>query len=227
MKTIVLFDLDGTLVLTGGAGRRALDRAFVDVCGCPDALSSIQFGGMTDRAIARIGLRAAGWDETLENMERVLGRYLEHLREEVRRSEGYRIMPGVLELLDQLGQNSDVGLGLGTGNIERGAEIKLVRGDLFHRFAFGGFGSDAEDRAELLLFGVERGAAYLGTRVSECRVVVVGDTPRDIDAAKAIGAACVAVATGGHTVDELRASGAPVAVSDLSQSETLAAIVGL
>lgn len=194
--TLVLFDIDGTLISAGGAGRRAIVRLFVERWGRPDAFVSVPFAGMTDLSIFRAGLRAIGRPDDAATVRTLIDPYLAILREEVRGADGYRLHHGIGEILDSLEQRRGVLLGLGTGNVEAGARIKLEHVRVYHRFRFGGFGSDHEQRAELLRVGVERGARLLGRRPEECRVLVIGDTPRDIEAARAIGAACVAVATG-------------------------------
>lgn len=227
---IALFDIDGTLVSCGGAGRRSMERAFLDVVGRSD-VADFGFGGMTDRAIARIGLSAGGaLDRGDEHDERTidafLERYLGFLAEEVPRSPMYRVLPGVLEILDAMSARERVVVGLGTGNLVRGARIKLDRAGIYERFRFGGFGSDHEDRASLLAIGAARGAEEVDHRLDECDVVVIGDTPRDVIAARAIGARCVAVATGGYDEDELSAAGADVVFADLTHDDVLAAIVG-
>lgn len=223
--TIALFDIDGTLVSCGGAGRRSMERSFAEV-GATREHAAFDFGGMTDRAIARQGLRSAGLDDSETAIDRLIARYLEHLVEEVPRSEAYRVLPGVPEMIERVLAAESFAVGLGTGNVEPGARVKLARGALHDRFAFGGFGSDHEDRARLLAIGAERGAARLGRVLSECRVLVIGDTPRDVIAAKAIGAECLAVATGTHSADVLREAGAHVVVDDLRASAAWQVVLG-
>jgi phosphoglycolate phosphatase-like HAD superfamily hydrolase len=221
--TVVLFDIDGTLVSCGGAGRRALVAALSELHGPGDVLD-FSFGGLTDRAIVRAGLRAAGVPDDSAAIDRVIERYLVLLPAQVEASPGYRVMPGVMELLGALGGRSMLAVGLGTGNVRPGAHAKLARAGLAERFRFGGFGCDDEDRAELCAAGARRGAAELGVPRDECRVVIIGDTPRDIAAAHAIGAECVAVATGDHGEAELAAAGADHTVADLSAALALRAI---
>ncbi|MFO0711379.1 MAG: HAD family hydrolase [Sandaracinus sp.] len=198
--TVFLFDIDGTLVTCGGAGRRAMERAFREQT--TRAVSDFPFGGMTDRAIARQALEAAGLapDEAL--IDHVLERYLAHLADELPRSAGYRVLEGVSATLDAIEGLRDQGLrlaiGLGTGNLIRGAELKLRPGGLWHRFSFGGFGSDDEDRPTLLRRGAARGARSLEQSVDDVSVIVIGDTPRDVTAARAMGAGVVAVASGSY-----------------------------
>ncbi len=219
--TVVLFDIDGTLLTCGGAGRAAMERAFVDVIGRSDTLE-FPFGGMTDRAIARAGIALGGGTPTDDAIESVLVAYLAHLEDEITRAERYRVLDGVLDVLDLLASHAHVAIGLGTGNVEVGARIKLARGGLSSRFAFGGFGCDAEDRAELLARGAARGAARFGADVESARVVVIGDTPRDISAARAIGAEVIAVATGGFSIDDLALHAPDLLVDALTDPRVMA-----
>lgn len=206
--TVLLFDVDGTLVTTCGAGRRAVERAFELRHGSKDFLP-LSFGGMTDKAIVRNGLLALGMsfasDAALEDeIDATLAFYLGVLAEEVARAQ-IRIHEGMVRAMDMADARPDVALGLGTGNIRKGAEIKLRCVNIFHRFSFGGFGDDSIDRPALLMAGARRGAEKLGVPIEDCRIVIIGDTPKDVSAAKAIGAECIAVATGMHDVAELRA----------------------
>lgn len=224
--TVYLFDIDGTLITSGGAGRRSMEGAFRDLHG-PRGVEalSFSFGGMTDFSIVRTALT------TLEHhapsradFDRHVERYLERLTDEVARTENYVVHDGVRETLEALAPIEHVAIGLGTGNVERGAKIKLARGGMHERFAFGGFGSDAEDRTELLRIGATRGAAALGAPLAECRVVVIGDTPKDVAAALGIGAECVGVGTGGFTPDALRESGAHYAFATLADEGAMRAL---
>ena len=194
--TVLLFDLDGTLVSTGGAGKQAIDLALADH-GAADS-TDFSFAGMTDPAIIRRGLVAAGLAPTEPLIEQVLQTYVHRLGQTVAAmpEDRYQVHAGVHAALDRCEATAEMAAGLGTGNVEQGARIKLGRVDLAKRFGFGGFGSDAEDRAVLVGIGAQRGAAQLNRRVSDCRVVVIGDTPKDIAPAQAIGAESFAVATG-------------------------------
>lgn len=223
--TILLFDIDGTLLLSGGAGRRALERAFDRYCGQRDAVSNIKFGGMTDPAIAREGLIQAGVAPTAEAIQAILDLYVLFLADELPTSSGYHLMPGVHAVLDQVKNIPDVAVGLGTGNLRRGAMLKLSHGQLDHHFDFGGFACDSEDRGELIRVGAERGAQKLGRALSDCRVVIIGDTPKDVAAAQAIGAVCVGVGTGGFTPEELLAVGADFAFEDLTHVSLIEALL--
>lgn len=212
--TIVLFDVDGTLITTGGAGRRALERAFDVALEHPGAFD-FSFAGMTDRAIIRGGLEGSRFPATDEMVERVMGVYLEVLRDEVESADRYFVHAGILDAILALHAIPNVEVGLGTGNIEAGARIKLDRAELNPHFAFGGFGCDSEDRAELIGAGARRGAERLGLSLEECQLVIIGDTPKDTAAAHANGGECIAVATGGASREDLEASDARWVFDDL------------
>ena len=225
--TVYLFDIDGTLITSGGAGRRSMEGAFRDLHGEAGVKAlAFSFGGMTDFGILRIALTTLEHHApTREDFDRLLERYLERLTDEVARTEDYVVHEGVPEVLAHLGGLERVAIGLGTGNIERGAKVKLARGKLHETFSFGGFGSDAEDRTELLRIGATRGAAALGLPLAECRVVVIGDTPKDAVAAHGIGADCIGVGTGGFTPEALREAGARYAFATLGEDGVRAALV--
>ena len=212
---ILLFDIDGTLILSGGAGDRSLTKAFERLYGLQKAMEGIKPAGKTDPAIVReIFVRKLNIEPTDEQIKEVLDVYAECLVDEVRNSKGYRVLPGVHELLEKLDGDQDFLLGLATGNIERGARIKLSRADLWRYFSFGGFGSDSEERDVIVRMAVERGLK-LADYDPEL-VAVIGDTPRDIKAAHDAGVFAVGVATGPYSVDELYDSGAEIAFEDLS-----------
>lgn len=223
--TVLLFDIDGTLLDTGGSGRRAIERAFERRHGRRDACSAISFSGMTDRAIARAGLAAIGVDPTREAIDALLAVYLEALADELARTPTCVVHPGISAALDAAGA-AGAAIGLGTGNIADGARLKLARVGLHERFAFGGYGSDHEIRSELLAVGARRGALALGAKLEACRVVVIGDTPKDIAAAQAIGAECVAVATGWFTVEALAACGPTRVFATLAEAGATEALLG-
>jgi len=227
--TVLLFDVDGTLVTTCGAGRRAIERAFELRHGTKEILS-FSFGGMTDKAIVRNALTALGRTFASESdlereMDETLAFYLQVLAEEVRQTR-IRIHDGMERALDQADARPAVALGLGTGNIRKGAEIKLGCVGIYHRFSFGGFGDDSIDRPTLLMAGARRGAERLGIPIEDCRVVVIGDTPKDVAAAKAIGAESIAVATGMHDIAELKQCDPTVAFESLADPRADAALFG-
>jgi len=222
--TVFLFDIDGTLVTTGGAGRRAMQRGFGAVHGRPE-LMAFRMDGMTDRLIVRQALALIAVEATAAAIDLVLHAYVEALRDEVAKVSDarYRVHAGMREAIDRalaLG----AAVGLGTGNVVEGAQVKLDRVGLGQTFRFGGFGSDAEERVELIRIGAQRGAAELGVALDACRVVVIGDTPKDVAAARGIGAECVGVGTGNYSAEALLASGATAAFRDLSSPGAMEAL---
>ena len=225
--TVLLFDIDGTLVTTGGAGRRAIERAFGAIFGRPDACNHVAFDGMTDRAIARAGLEAISVEPTEETIDAFLARYVACLEAEVQTADAsrYRVHAGMNDAI-AAGLKRGMAVGLGTGNIREGARVKLERVGIFHRFAFGGFGDDHELRAELIRVGARRGVERLGVERESARVVVIGDTPKDVAAAVAIGAECVGVGTGSWSADRLLEHGATAAFENLAAPGALAAVLG-
>jgi phosphoglycolate phosphatase len=225
-RTILLFDIDGTLVSAGGAGRRAVVRIFGAHFARPEIFDGVRFHGMTDRAIIRGGLERLGLPADDAAIDALCAKYLAALAIEIPRSEGFRVLPGVPTLLEALAGRAHVAVGLGTGNLREGARIKLEHAGLFHHFAFGGFGCDAEDRAALLRVGVARGARHLGAPADACRIVVIGDTLKDVAAARAIGAESLTVETSGSPVPELMAAGATWAFADLAAEGVREALVG-
>ncbi|HVP59669.1 MAG TPA: haloacid dehalogenase-like hydrolase [Myxococcaceae bacterium] len=226
--TVLLFDVDGTLVTTGGVGRRALEIAFERSCGRRDACRSFRLDGMTDRAIVRTGMRAIDVEPTEALIDQVLVDYLVVLAEEVAAAPEatYRLHPGMAETVDAAAAHRHVAVGLGTGNIREGARIKLERVGIYERFTFGGFGCDAEDRTALIRRGAERGASLLGAPLEECRVVVIGDTPKDVAAARAIGAESIGVGTGSFSAEQLLGSGATRAFANLASPGAMEAVLG-
>jgi len=221
--TVYLFDIDGTLLSTGGAGRRAMLAALGEAAHG----ASFSFAGMTDRMIVRRALRAAGASSTETAIDATIARYLERLSAEVAAEAlAYLVHAGIMEALDAVAAVEGVAVGLGTGNVEKGARIKLSRVALNERFDFGGFGCDAEDRSELIGIGAERGAARLGQSRQACRVVVIGDTPRDIAAARDIGAEVVAVATGTVELETLAEHAPDHLFPDLTHRGALPALLG-
>ncbi len=217
IPTVLLFDIDGTLISTGGAGRRALELAFAELHQREDAIKSFRLAGMTDRAIVRQGLELIGQPPTDAAIAVLIAKYLEFLALEVPKieAEKYVVHPGMLEAI-AAGKKMGAAIGLGTGNVKDGAKIKLQRVGLFESFGFGGFGDDHELRPELIRRGAQRGVKQLRVPWSEARVVVIGDTPHDVAAAHAIEAQCMGVATGGFTIEQLKEAGADWAFETLA-----------
>jgi phosphoglycolate phosphatase len=212
----VLFDIDGTLLVTGGAGAVAWQRAFRELYDVDADIEEHTKSGMTDPEIAEIVFREViGRDGTDAERAAAIGAYLSHLADAVAESDGYRVMPGIDELLPRLvGQG--VLLGIVTGNIEAAAHIKLARGNLNRFFSFGGYGSDSRDRIELTKKALERGGTVSGTPVDLATAIAVGDTPRDVTAGHGAGIKVVGVATGVYTVEQLRKAGADWAIADVT-----------
>jgi|SRR5437016_50498 len=175
--------------------------------------------GKTDPAIAREILRVRLNKAAAENgqIEAILETYLSFLKEEVQLSPNYRVLPGILTVLQESFSRKTVMLGLATGNIEFGARIKLERGGLNSYFEFGGFGSDSEDRTELVRKAAGKAATRCGKPFSTSDIYVIGDTPLDIDAGKRAGFNTVGVATGSYSIEELVDSGATFAIQDFEQ----------
>jgi phosphoglycolate phosphatase len=225
---LLLFDVDGTLVLTGGAGLRGMARAFELVFGVADALAGIPVAGRTDPVILNDAMCRARLTGTEADRRRFFDVYLPMLAEEMDRpvpsaepSQHHRYkgaLPGVPELVQTLEARSDVFLALLTGNESRAARVKLGYFNLWEPFACGAFGEDAELRHELVPIAVDRARAAGCPPVSPDDVIVIGDTPLDVDCASRAGVRSLAVATGGHDVASLRATGADHVVASLADT---------
>jgi phosphoglycolate phosphatase len=215
---LLLFDVDQTLISTGGAGIRALNRAFQQLFSVQNAMEGILPHGKTDPGIIReiFNVRSAEspGDGYPTSLEPILNSYLTFLKEEIESSTSYRILPGILSILDLMSGRQDVIIGLATGNVEAGARIKLERGKLNRYFTFGGFGSDSENRTQLVKRGAELAAAISGYRLEPSNTFVIGDTPRDIEAGREAGFLTVGVATGKYSRSDLASSGATLAIQD-------------
>jgi phosphoglycolate phosphatase len=229
MPKLMLFDIDGTLVLTGGAGLRAMTRACEEIVGHASALEGIPVAGRTDWIILQDTLARLGrtLDQTL--FDALRARYVDYLREEILQpGKGFNgPLPGVDRLLAALAPRDDVHLGLVTGNFEAGARIKLERFDLWRYFKCGAFGDDAADRNQLVPVAVKRAAACGIPEIDAADVIVVGDTPHDVACAQAVGATPVGVATGGFTAEELRACGASIVFDTLRDTDDVLAALGV
>ena len=211
----VLFDIDGTLLVTGGAGAVAWQRAFEELHGVEADIAEHTDAGMTDPEIAAIVFREViGREGTQEERAKAIGCYLKHLPNAVAESAGYRVMPGAEELLERL-INDGLLLGLVTGNIEAAAHIKLARGHLNRFFSFGGYGSDSADRTEVTKTALKRGALVSGGTLADGACIAVGDTPRDVKAGHSAGIKVVGVATGSYEANQLKKAGADWAIESL------------
>lgn len=227
---LVLFDIDGTLLLTAGAGRRAITEALSDEVGDPAAFDGISFDGKTDPQIVAEILAAAGQSEARESerVRRLCDRYVGLLARELERpATRTTLMPGVEPLLDRLERVPGLLLGLLTGNVAKGAALKLRSGGLDPgRFKVGAYGSDAGHRPELPGIAARRAEPWFGRVPTGAEVVIIGDTPADIHCGTGISARAVAVATGSYSLAELAACGPHAVFEDLSDTErVLEAIV--
>ena len=218
---LVLFDIDGTILLTGGAGKRAMDRALVEVFGSSGP-NDHPFGGKTDPQIVRELMRIDGHEDPHidSQMTELLDRYVAYLDQEIDAdSSKVETMPGIHELLDALDARDDVIVGLLTGNLVAGAKTKLrAVGIDFSRFKVGAFGSDHEARGELPAVAQRRAREELGVDIPGRHVIVIGDTPADIHCGQSIGARAIAVATGHFSVEQLQAHDPAVVFEDLSDT---------
>ena len=215
---LVLFDIDGTLIDTGGAGARSWTWAFEHAFDCPGVdIGRYSSAGMTDPVVARKTFtEAIGREPTGVELARLIAAYLSVLPDYVTVSEGYRVLPGAKELLFRL-HDRGVLLGVTTGAMEAGAHAKLGRARMNHFFLVGGYGSDSEDRVELTTTAVKRAERLLGASLDVSQVAVVGDTPLDITAAQGAGVVSVAVASGKYDLDELREANPDHALASLEE----------
>lgn len=227
---VYLFDVDGTLVSAGGAGRRAFERAVADRCGGLDgALTGLRLDGMTDRLIVREALRILSqpFDDTF--CDALLERYVEHLASEIH-GPGYAVLPGVVEALEGLRARGAL-VALCTGNVVAGAKLKLARGGVDRYFDWGasavcGFAADGEERERVVRAALRRTCERLGRTIAPAEALVIGDTPRDVSAAHAAGIPVLAVATGRYAEAELRAAGADHVAPSLAHEAALRVLFG-
>jgi phosphoglycolate phosphatase-like HAD superfamily hydrolase len=217
MTRLVLFDIDGTLVHTGGAGTKAFAQTFAHVFGLHHGAEKMRFAGRTDVSLVREFFRIHGVPESRENFSRFFASYPFLLANILERSEGEEC-PGVVEFIeDLLDLPQPPVIGLLTGNIQLGAEIKLRHFGLWDVFAFGGFADDHEERNHIAVAALARARRVLDPHLQSHEVLVIGDTPFDVKCGKFIGAKTLAVATGGAKFDELKTCGADWVVPDLTQ----------
>ena len=224
---LALFDIDGTLLREGIAPKLAFARALRETYDTTGPISGFRFAGMTDPQCVSEIMRMAGVSEEVifDRRTKCLDRYVAHLTNEMKSHDGAKLFPGVKELLARLGERDDVLVGLLTGNVQRGAMLKLNRFKLGGYFRFGAFGDEHEDRAELARIALEKAGRIVGRPVCGDEATVIGDTPRDVACARAIGARAVIVATGLVSRDELLASGPDIILDSFEDVEgTLQAI---
>ncbi len=220
MLDVYLFDIDGTLLSTGGAGKAALEEGLADEFGVRGTIEKLILSGRTDRAIVADLLQLSGLESSAENHRRLLAAYLRHLPACLARLGG-RVLPGVVALLESLRRRERTAVGLLTGNIRAGAVIKLGHFGLADHFAFGGYGDEHHDRDEVAREALAAVQEMTGDTIDPRRVWVIGDTPYDVRCARAIGARAAAVLTGWHDRGELLACGPDVLLDDLSDPAVL------
>ena len=220
---LILFDIDGTLITSGGAGERALRVALKDQFGIDDDLKTIEIAGRTDSGIVRQICRQHGLAETSENFAKFLDGYLYRLAELLPQVQG-RLLPGIIPLLEALKAREDVVLGLLTGNIERGAKLKLEHYGVWHYFEFGAFADDHHDRNELGRFACSRALERRGVEVPPECIYVLGDTPHDVSCARAFGAKAIAIATGVFSQTQLAEHAPDYLFEDLSDLDAVLAV---
>ncbi|HXF32755.1 MAG TPA: HAD family hydrolase [Solirubrobacterales bacterium] len=213
----VLWDIDGTLLTTGGAGAVAWQRAFEELYGVEANIDEHTRAGMTDPEITEIIFnQVVGREGSPEERAQVVAKYLSYMPDAVGESSGYRVMPGIAEILPRLA-DAGIAQGVVTGNVEAAARIKLARGDLDKYFSFGGYGSDDRDRVKVTERAIERGGEVIGTPLDRATTIAVGDTPRDVSAGHGAGIRVVGVATGAYSIAELEEEGADWALKDVTE----------
>jgi phosphoglycolate phosphatase-like HAD superfamily hydrolase len=217
---VFLFDIDGTLILSGGAGKAAFEAALAAEFGIRELAGSVPFSGRTDRAIAHDLLTLHGIEDTAANVQRLLTSYVGHLPACLARSAG-KVLPGIACLLETLGARDNAVVGLLTGNIRAGARLKLGHFGLFDHFVLGGYGDRHLCRNDVAREALAEVHSHLNGSVRSEQIWVIGDTPLDIRCARAIGARVAAVATGWHTAKELAADQPDLLLADLSDPHPL------
>ena len=217
MKLLLLWDIDGTLIASGGAGMRALTVALRQVFGVDGSLADIDFAGRTDRWIMREVFRKFSIAITEENFARYFDGYVSALPAELVNPHA-RVLPGVPEVLRAAAEHGHIAQGLLTGNMRRGAQVKLAHHGLWDHFPFGAFADDSEHRNDLGPHAVQRARAHHGVDFASANVWIIGDTPHDIACGKVIGARTMAIATGGYSLDALRAHAPTVVLDDLGDT---------
>lgn len=217
-RVAILFDIDGTLIITGGAGAASWRMAFDELHGIPADIGEFTDTGMTDPDVGRktfesVLKRPPKDDE----FERLLERREFYLHQTVAESQGYRVLAGVKDLLPRLIEGGYL-LGLVTGNLEGAAHIKLHRAQLNAYFAFGGYASDSSDRATLTRTALERAGLVYGAPVTAEQAIVIGDTPHDVEGAHSAGMKCVGVGSHQFNVGQLRDAGADYVIGSLEDA---------
>ncbi len=226
MNKLLLWDIDGTLIVSQGAGVRAMERAVVQRFGRPGDLRGIDWAGRTDTWITGEVLRQCGLPDSPENRHAYLEAYLAELPGELQAAPQGHVLPGILELLEYYHRHPTVAQGLLTGNIRAGAELKLTHYRVWHYFAFGAFADDSPSRNELGPHALRRARERHAVDFAPENTFIIGDTPRDIECGKVIGAQTIAVATGKFTLAELQAHHPTAALADFADTAAFHALIG-
>lgn len=225
VKKLILWDIDGTLIVSGRAGIFALAKAFQKMHGREPDFSRLDTSGRTDKWIAQQVLEQQGIEASAENIHAYLETYLECLQDELNARPG-RVLPGIINLLERLRADPGIAQGLLTGNLQRGARIKLEHYRVSHFFAFGAFGDDSPIRNELGPHAIRRASASHAVEFAPENIFVIGDTPHDIECGKAIGAKTIGVATGTFSVAALQQHEPTAVFADFSVPAAFLQVIG-
>lgn len=225
-RKLLLWDIDGTLLFGDHAGERALLVSLQRVFGITGSLGTTDLAGRTDRFITVNLLRAHGIEPTADAIHAFLEGYLAALPEEMPRGKP-RLLPGIVAILEAVAARADLAQGLLTGNLQRGARLKLEPFGVWHYFPFGAYADDSPHRNDLGPHALRRAAAHCAAEFSPASTFIIGDTPHDIDCARAIGARAIGVATGRYSVEQLAAHGADLVLPDLGDPGAFFAFIDL
>ena len=224
---VLLFDIDGTLILTGGAGLRAMNKAFEKIFGIRDGLANLSLAGRTDTSIIREALTRHDLPHDERTIEKFKQTYYAFLQDEIAAPlDGKRIMPGVMPLLRELSRRENIYLGLLTGNWEKSGRLKLAYFGLNDYFPFGAFADDSPLRDELLPFAIERFTRQYGLKPDPADVYVIGDTPSDIQCARPHGAKAVAIGASIYSVEQLKAHQPDFLFENLANTDEVLKVLG-
>lgn len=224
--TLILWDIDGTLIVSLGAGVRAMELGFEKQFGQTCDLGEVDWAGRTDRWITSEVLRHHKLPDSPENIQAYLEAYLSFLPQELAKGKQGEVLPGILELLETLHHHESIAQGLLTGNLRRGAQFKLTHYHVWHYFEFGAFADDSPTRNHLGPYAQRRATELHGVEFAPEKTFIVGDTPHDIECGKVIGAQTIAVATGGYTLAELEAHAPTAAFKDFSDTAAFLRAIG-
>jgi phosphoglycolate phosphatase len=224
-QKLILWDIDGTLIISHNAGARALERALKKRFGVESDLSTINWAGRTDSWITGTIFRHVGLPDTPENSHDYLEAYLELLPEELATGDQGLVLPGILDLLETIHHRTDIAQGLLTGNLKRGAELKLTHYKVWHYFEFGAFADDSGNRNELGPHAVRRAQELHQVEFLPDHTFIIGDTPHDIECGKVIGARTIGVATGRYSMTQLAACAPTAVFADFSDTAALLRVI--